>query len=220
MPAISCAHKSYKVKTIVFWKNWGSGRLSKLLKLLRGGQAGFEPRQPDTITGDHCLKRMPKGSDSKDSTCNAGDVGSIPELGRSPGEGQNPLQCSCLENPNGQRSLAGYSPWDHKESDMNERLNTAQKSETGADNLKRFSPRDSRHWNPICTKLCVFQTKPKTWSINSSLASLFLKEHRLNVVRKSASSIFYCLFPICQVLPHKSVHLRIIASKTGIILST
>ena len=39
------------------------------------------------------------------------DVGSIPGLGRSPGGGHdNPLQYSCLENPHGQRSLAGYSP--------------------------------------------------------------------------------------------------------------
>ena len=28
------------------------------------------------------------------------------------------IQCSCLENPHGQRSLVGYSPWDCKESDM------------------------------------------------------------------------------------------------------
>ena len=36
----------------------------------------------------------------KESACNAGDVGLIPELGRSPGGGHgNPLQCSCLENP-------------------------------------------------------------------------------------------------------------------------
>ena len=47
-----------------------------------------------------------------------GDLGSIPGLGRSPGEGNgNPLQYSCLENPHGQRSLAGYSPWGRKESD-------------------------------------------------------------------------------------------------------
>ena len=40
------------------------------------------------------------GSDSKESACNAGDLGSVPELGRSPGEGNgNPLQYSCLENP-------------------------------------------------------------------------------------------------------------------------
>ena len=42
---------------------------------------------------------FPGGSDSKESACNTGDVGSIPGLGRSPGEGHcNPLQYSCLEN--------------------------------------------------------------------------------------------------------------------------
>ena len=52
-----------------------------------------------------------------------GDMGSIPGAGRSPGEGHgNPLQYSCLENSNGQRSLAGYTPWGHKESDMTEQL--------------------------------------------------------------------------------------------------
>ena len=63
------------------------------------------------------------GSAGKESTCNAGDLGSIPGLGKSPGEGNgNPLQYSCLENPHGQRSLAGYSPWGHRESDMTEKL--------------------------------------------------------------------------------------------------
>ena len=39
------------------------------------------------------------GSDGEESACNAGDLGSIPELGRSPGEGNgNSLQYSCLEN--------------------------------------------------------------------------------------------------------------------------
>ena len=41
---------------------------------------------------------FPGGSEGKESTCNAGDLGSIPGLGRSPGDGNgNPLQC-CLEN--------------------------------------------------------------------------------------------------------------------------
>ena len=40
------------------------------------------------------------GSEDKASACNAGDLGLIPGLGRSPGEGNgNPLQYSCLENP-------------------------------------------------------------------------------------------------------------------------
>ena len=47
------------------------------------------------------------------------DAGLILELGRSPGgEHGNPLQYSCLENPRGQRSLAGYGPQGHTESDM------------------------------------------------------------------------------------------------------
>ena len=43
---------------------------------------------------------FPDGSDGKASACNAGDLGLILGLGRSPGEGNgNPLQHSCLENP-------------------------------------------------------------------------------------------------------------------------
>ena len=42
----------------------------------------------------------PSGSGGKESACNAGDLDSIPESGRSPGEGHgNPLQYFCLENP-------------------------------------------------------------------------------------------------------------------------
>ena len=42
---------------------------------------------------------FPSGSDGKESACNAGDLGSIPGSGRSPGVGNgNPLQYSCLEN--------------------------------------------------------------------------------------------------------------------------
>ena len=50
---------------------------------------------------------FPGGSDGKASACSAGDLVSIPGLGRSPREGHgNTLQYSCLENPCGQRSLA------------------------------------------------------------------------------------------------------------------
>ena len=49
--------------------------------------------------------------------------GSVPGLGRSPGGGHGTLlRYSCLENPYRQRSLVGYSPWDHKESDMTGQL--------------------------------------------------------------------------------------------------
>ena len=60
----------------------------------------------------------------KDLPANAGDLrdmGSILTSGRSPGEEHsNPLEYSRLENPHGQRSLMGYSPWGLKESDTTE----------------------------------------------------------------------------------------------------
>ena len=64
---------------------------------------------------------FPGGSDGKECTYNAGDLGSIPGFGRSPEEGNgNPLQYFCLKNPHGQRSLVGYNPWGHKELDRTE----------------------------------------------------------------------------------------------------
>ena len=61
------------------------------------------------------------GSAGKEFTCNAGDLGLIPGLVKSPERGHsNPFQYSCLENSHGQRSLVGYSPWGHNESDMTE----------------------------------------------------------------------------------------------------
>ena len=70
---------------------------------------------------------FPGGSDGKESACNEGDLDSIPGLGRSPGGAHgNPLWYFCLENPHGQRSLAGYSPYGHKELNTTERLSTAQ----------------------------------------------------------------------------------------------
>ena len=66
---------------------------------------------------------FPGGLDSKESTCNTRDLGSVPELGRSPGEGNGyPLQYSCLENPMVRGTLVGYSPWGCQESDTTERL--------------------------------------------------------------------------------------------------
>ena len=56
------------------------------------------------------------GSVEKNLSVNAGDMGSILGLGRSPGEGKdNPLQYSCLEKSHGQWSLVGFNPWGCKE---------------------------------------------------------------------------------------------------------
>ena len=65
------------------------------------------------------------GSAGKESTCNVGDLGSIPGLGRFPGgEHGNPLQYSGLENSHGQKSLLDYRPQCCKESDMTKQLST------------------------------------------------------------------------------------------------
>ena len=84
----------------------------------RSAGEGFRPLTPVFLG-------FPGHSDGKESACSVGDLSLIPGLGRSPGGGQgNPLQYSCLENPHGQRSLVGYSPWGHRESDTTEQLNT------------------------------------------------------------------------------------------------
>ena len=87
-------------------------------------EVGFSVNK-DVLRGfpEACLD----GSDGKESSCNAGDLDSIPRSGRSPGGGRgDPLQYSCLDNPQRQRSLVGYSPWGLKESDTAEQLSTAQ----------------------------------------------------------------------------------------------
>ena len=75
----------------------------------------------------------PGGSDSKESAQTAEDLGSIPGSGRSPGGRHgNPLVSLPAESP-GQSSLAGYSLWGHKESDLTEQLSTRKVKITGLD---------------------------------------------------------------------------------------
>ena len=68
-----------------------------------------------------CSWGFPGGSNGKESACNAGNLGLIPGLGRSPGEGHgNLLQYSCLENPTDRG--AWWAPWGYKGSDMTEQI--------------------------------------------------------------------------------------------------
>ena len=62
------------------------------------GSKSVWPGHPINI-GPHCVTGFPCGSAGKESACNVGDMGAIPGLGRSPGEGKGyPLQYSGLEN--------------------------------------------------------------------------------------------------------------------------
>ena len=89
------------------------------------------------------------GSVGKESACNAEDLGLIPGLGRSPGGAHgNPLQYSCLENPLGQRSLAGYSLWSREVSDKTEWLSTAQ--QTHQNHCSCSLGQQPRNRTPLC----------------------------------------------------------------------
>ena len=68
----------------------------------------------------HTFKGFPGGSDGKESACNGGDPGSILGSGRSPADRNTPVFFPGESHR--QRSLAGCSPWGHKESDMTEPL--------------------------------------------------------------------------------------------------
>ena len=68
---------------------------------------------------------VPGGTSGKESACNAGDLGSIPRSGKSPGRGHgNPLCVFLPGESHGQRSLSGCSPWSRKDLDMTEQLST------------------------------------------------------------------------------------------------
>ena len=107
---------------------------------------------------------FPGSSTGKESACNARDLGSIPGLERSPGGGHgNPLQYPCLENPHGQRSLEGYSPWGRKESDMTERLSIAHstsQNQENRDSQSYFIPAaEPRRFGPALNSLFFFSSK-------------------------------------------------------------
>ena len=74
---------------------------------------------------------FPGGSEGKESAYNAGDLNSIPESGRSPGEGNGwPLQFSCLE---------GYSSWGCKESDTSEQMTMSMRALYSTENSTQCS---------------------------------------------------------------------------------
>ena len=91
---------------------------------------------------------LPGGSVGKESTCNAEDLGSInPWSGRIPWrKAWQPTPVFLPGESHGQRSLAGCSPWGHKELDMTELLNTAQQLKTiQICSLRVYVSQGSRH---------------------------------------------------------------------------
>ena len=100
----------YDTIELIYKTETGSQRSD--LWLPRGRDGG--KRLDWELAVSRCKLAIPHSSVSKESTRNAGDPGSIPGSGRSPGEGHgNPLQYSCLENPM-DRGAWQYSLWGHK----------------------------------------------------------------------------------------------------------
>ena len=78
-----------------------------------------------------CILGFPSGSEVKATACNAGDLGSIPGLGRFPWRRKwQPTPVFLPGESHGQRSLVGYSPRGHKESDTTEWLHSLTHSLT------------------------------------------------------------------------------------------
>ena len=80
-------------------RSWGSGRQAYFKEPQMEHTFRKQPQNHGHLGLGPSLS-FPSGSDGKESACNTGEPGSIPGLGRSPGEGNgNLLQYSCLENP-------------------------------------------------------------------------------------------------------------------------
>ena len=106
----------------------GSGEGSNLLSVHQGRCLALGPMSPDShfniLSGRPILGGFPGGSVVKNLPDIAGDVGLIPESGRYLGKGNgNPLHVFWPGKSHGRKSLVGYIPWGHKESDMTWQLN-------------------------------------------------------------------------------------------------
>ena len=105
------------------------------------------------------LKPIPGGSDGKESACNAGDPGLVPELGRSPWRmKRQPTPVFLPEKSHGPRSLAGYSLWVCKELNMTEQLTLSLKplesfDEAGCVELQGVHPQ--AHCDSFCVCVCA-----------------------------------------------------------------
>ena len=129
-----------------------------------------------------CIQyKIPGDSDGKESACIEGDLGSIPGFGRSPGGHGNPLQYSYLMNFHGQRSLAGYSPWGHKELGTTERLRTAHSIRTFCDHQEATFSQQGLTEDGYCLPSHMCHSK----TAMLPLGSMIIEQHPRSGIRKA-----------------------------------
>ena len=114
---------------------------------------------------------FPSGSVVKNLPANAGDTDLIPDPGRSPGEEPTPLFLPGKSHR--QRSLAGYSLWSHKESDITEQLSTAQQHKTG--NPLPWCPSHLLRWSTLYLQSVFLSKQIHFLPITLSLTEFFLR---------------------------------------------
>ena len=147
------------------------------------------------------------GSDGKESAFKAENPRSIPGSGRSPEGGQgNQLQCSCLENPRGQRSLVGHSTWGCKESDTFEQqhLNSSLSFLSLGSELFIY---DAYLWWPWKWK---FPGQPRSLIFFPQITKMFLVCLHPNCIIHIASLLSRGKFKIlceyiCQYIVYKNI---------------
>ena len=145
------------------------------------------------------IHRLPGGSDGKGSACNAGDLGLIPGLGRSLGEGNGNHSIVSLPGElHGPRSLAGCSAWGHKELDMTDGLKLKLKQRPGRMVLNEGLPSPlpvllTQDTHTLSLSGCI--SAPLLSYTNSSLCA----RHMLCCV--SNNELYTCFFFFKQFLP-------------------
>ena len=155
---------------------------------------------------------FPGGSGVKNLPANAGDMGLIPGLERSPGEGSGiPLQYSCLGNPMDRGAWTGYSPWGLKESDMTKQLthththtHTHTPQEAG---VKAEVGRAGKEAKPAWGFLVALVLPECTWSLHQCSSALGELRHK---GKKSKGQIFPVLpvFQKVSIPPTSRLHMQ------------
>ena len=104
---------------------------------------------------------FPGGSDGKESACNAGDLGSIPGSGRSPGGGHGNHSGILAWRIPWTEEPGGYNPWGHKQSDLTEHMHTRYRA-TSPHSVKSWEMQLEKYFWKYTVKISQGMLKEKS----------------------------------------------------------